>query len=161
MNTLNATRLLFLALPILWLSAGSPARAHCEIPCGIYGDELRFKLMSEHVDTIEKSMKQIVALSGQAEKDHNQIVRWVTNKDEHAEKLQTIVSQYFLHQRVIPVANTKAKAQEYAAYVKQLTLAHGILVTAMKAKQSTDLSHVGQLRRLLREFRKAYMGKKA
>ena len=29
---------------------------HCQIPCGIYDDEVRFKLMREHVETIEKSI---------------------------------------------------------------------------------------------------------
>ena len=35
------------------------AVAHCEIPCGIYDDQLRAKLIAEHATTIEKSMKKI------------------------------------------------------------------------------------------------------
>ena len=37
--------------------------AHCEIPCGIYEDSLRASLISEHITTIEKSMKMINKLS--------------------------------------------------------------------------------------------------
>ena len=30
--------------------------AHCEVPCGIFGDDLRFSLMMEDADTIAKCM---------------------------------------------------------------------------------------------------------
>ena len=40
----------------------SYATAHCEIPCGIYDDEMRFGMMAEHITTIEKSIKQIIEL---------------------------------------------------------------------------------------------------
>ena len=35
------------------------AVAHCEIPCGIYTDEMRVQMIEEHCKTIEKSMSQI------------------------------------------------------------------------------------------------------
>jgi len=38
------------------------AYAHCEIPCGIYDDEMRIKIINEHIVTVEKSMKQIIEL---------------------------------------------------------------------------------------------------
>ncbi|MDY6953871.1 MAG: superoxide dismutase [Ni], partial [Thermodesulfobacteriota bacterium] len=37
----------------------SYASAHCEIPCGIYDDQMRIDMIAEHITTIEKSMKQI------------------------------------------------------------------------------------------------------
>jgi len=76
------------------------AAAHCEIPCGIYDDSLRMKIIAEHLTTIEKSMKEIVELSRQAPVDYNQLVRWISNKEEHATKIQHIVSQYFMTQRI-------------------------------------------------------------
>ena len=42
--------------------------AHCEIPCGIYGDEGRFDALLENATTIEKSMNEINKLSGESEK---------------------------------------------------------------------------------------------
>ena len=59
--------------------------AHCQIPCGIYNDEVRFTLMQEHVTTIEKSMKLIVELSEDPKENANQLVRWTVNKEEHAD----------------------------------------------------------------------------
>ena len=59
------------------------ARAHCQIPCGIYDDAARFVSMREHVTTIEKSMKELAG--GKA--NDNQTVRWVNNKETHADEL--------------------------------------------------------------------------
>ena len=37
----------------------SLAWSHCQVPCGIYGDEARFEAIAEHIATVEKSIKQI------------------------------------------------------------------------------------------------------
>ena len=134
------------------LLAPTLAAAHCEVPCGIYGDAMRIEMLREHVTTIEKAMDQIVALSGEGEKNYNQIVRWVVNKEEHAGEFQHIVSQYFLHQRIKPAG------VEDASYVNKLTLLHGMLVSAMKAKQTTDKAHTAKLVELIDEFAAAYFG---
>jgi len=125
----------------------SIAGAHCEIPCGIYDDQLRTKLITEHIATIEKSMNQIVALSNEKPINYNQLIRWVTNKDTHATEIQHIVSQYFMTQRIKPDQKT------YADMLKTL---HEMLVTAMKCKQSTDLGHIKTLRSLLNRFETLY-----
>lgn len=129
--------------------------AHCQIPCGIYDDELRIQLIEEHIDTVEKSMQQIVALGKEQPINMNQLVRWVDNKEQHAQEIQDIVTAYFMAQRITPRAeNTEGRD----LYVTQLTLLHHIQIHAMKAKQSTDLSEVESLRTLVDEFRKAYFG---
>jgi len=128
--------------------------AHCEIPCGIYEDSLRASLISEHITTIEKSMKMIIKLSEEANPNYNQLVRWVVNKEEHAKKIQEIVSQYFLHQRV-KITDTSDK-DKFAKYVSLLTTLHEISVYSMKVKQSTDLANVEKLRSSLDAFGKVY-----
>ncbi|MBE0433317.1 superoxide dismutase [candidate division WOR-3 bacterium] len=131
------------------------AAAHCEIPCGIYGDEMRFDMIAEHITTVEKSMQMIVELSKAADRNDNQLVRWVMNKEEHANYIQDIVSQYFLTQRIV-VPDAKDPAV-YERYVKQLALLQQMLVYAMKAKQSVDLVNVERLRVLLAEFKEMYV----
>jgi nickel superoxide dismutase len=135
-------------------AVSSPAFAHCEIPCGIYGDSLRITLMFEDITTIEKSMNQINELSKADEINYNQLVRWVVNKEEHAEKLQEIISQYFLNQRIkiVDVSN----AESYSKYIKQLTLLHQLMVYAMKSKQTTDLQYIDKMRDTLHAFQHAY-----
>ncbi|HUV64086.1 MAG TPA: superoxide dismutase [Ni], partial [Sedimentisphaerales bacterium] len=119
--------------------------------------EARLGAMAEHITTIEKSMKEIERLSAEAKPNMNQIVRWVNNKEQHADEFSEIVTYYFMAQRVkLPVeGDTKA----YNDYIKKLTLLHRMLVHAMKAKQTTDLANVQELRSLLEQFHGAYSGK--
>jgi len=138
------------------LLTAPPVLAHCEIPCGIYDDEMRCEMIAEHITTIEKSMNQIVELSKQDPVNFNQIVRWVYNKENHADELQHIVTQYFMTQRIKPVDKTDTEA--HAEYLHKLSVLHEMLVHAMKAKQTTDLGHVEKLRSLLEEFKTAYFG---
>ena len=128
--------------------------AHCEIPCGIYNDELRIALLYEHFITIEKAMNRITELSNAPEKDYMMITRWTMAKEEHAKKAQEIVDQYFLTQRVKPVDESDAK--KFAKYQKQLTALHHITVYAMKTKQTVDLKYVEQLRTSLAQFEDIY-----
>ena len=146
-----------LTLLAFCLASGGHAWAHCQIPCGIYDDDARFTLMLEHVTTVEKSMRQIKSLSKAEKPDSNQVVRWVTNKDVHADKLAGIVTSYFMAQRVKPVP--EGDKVGHARYVRQVVLLHQVLVQSMKAKQTTDLAHCAELRKLIAEFRKAYAAK--
>lgn len=146
-----------IALAVLCLFIQAEAFAHCQIPCGIYDDEERIRMISENISTIEKSMKSIIELSGKKAKDYNQLVRWVNNKETHAGSIQDIVSGYFMYQRLVPVPEPDTK--RYADYITQLALLHQLGVYAMKAKQGTDLSNVEKLRELLESFEKAYFKK--
>ncbi len=146
-----------IAMALAWVTLSAlPAFSHCEIPCGIYGDEMRFAMMKEDIATIEKSMKQVMELSKQANPNHNQIVRWVQNNEHHADKIRDVATQYFMAQRVKPVLS-KGSA-EHDAYVNKLTLLHQMIVYSMKCKQTTDLANVEKLKHLLDQFAKAYLG---
>ena len=85
---------------ILTFSVTKIANAHCEVPCGIYNDELRVELLKEHFQTIEKAMKQIEEIQSADSINYNQLVRWINTKEEHANLIQEIAEQYFLTQRV-------------------------------------------------------------
>ena len=125
--------------------------AHCEVPCGIYGDQLRVKMIKEHISTIEKAMKQIEKLGSEENINYNQIVRWVTTKEKHAEDIQTIVSKYFLPQRIKP--NT----DHYEDKLKSL---HSILLISMKCKQTTDVKNIAKIKKEVEDFSKLYFDHK-
>jgi nickel superoxide dismutase len=129
-------------------------RSHCEVPCGIYDDQMRVQMIREHITTIEKAMKKIVELSNQSPLNYNQIVRWTTNKEEHAEELQHIVQQYFMTQRIKPV--NAGEERLYDRYVEHVTLLHQMLIYAMKTKQTTDTGQIEILRSLTDRFEKSY-----
>ncbi|MFC2163940.1 superoxide dismutase [Ni] [Acidobacteriota bacterium] len=129
--------------------------SHCEVPCGIYNDQMRFTQLEEHITTIEKAIKQITALSKESPQNMNQIVRWVMNKEKHAEEIQHIISQYFMTQR-LKLAD-KNDAEGFEMLKVKLVLCHEIIVYAMKAKQSTDLDIVKKLKTALVYFKTAYL----
>jgi len=149
-------KIFFLFAISFLLSSFQKSYAHCEIPCGIYDDQLRIELIKEHITTIEKSMNQIMELSKDPDANFNQLIRWVTNKEEHANKIQNIVSQYFLTQRIKPV--DKSDQEKYDVYIKQLTLLHEIIIYSMKAKQTLDIQHITKMRELVEDFEAVYFG---
>ena len=127
---------------------------HCEMPCGIYNDAMRFDMLEEDIATIEKSMNTINELSAAGDKNYNQLVRWVVNKEDHCTKFMDIVWQYFLNQRVKPASPDAGEA--YDDYIAQLTTMHEMLIYAMKCKQTTDPANVEKLKELVARSRELY-----
>ncbi|MFN3194164.1 MAG: superoxide dismutase [Ni] [Aureliella sp.] len=126
---------------------------HCEVPCGVYGDQRRFETMLEDTETIAKACAQIIELSEKKDAlSANQLARWVATKETHATSVQHIISQYFMTQRI------KADAD---GYVKKLTAAHAVMVAAMKTKQGVDAELAQKLEKSIKAFYEAYEGKKA
>ena len=135
--------------------APESASAHCQVPCGIYGDDAKFGEIEQHLATVEKAMTQITELSKDAAANTNQIVRWTINKESHAQKIQDEVAGYFLAQRVkLPAAGA-----DKATYLSHLELLHQITVYAMKCKQTTDLANVAALKKSLASYKAAYSKK--
>ncbi len=104
--------------------------SHCQVPCGIYDDHARVHAMLEDAETVVKASKQMTELAGKTSaQDANQMVRWVMNKESHAQNVIETIAHYFLTQRVKP-------SQE--DYAERLQKHHAIIVAAMKAKQNAD-----------------------
>ncbi|MDB4770924.1 superoxide dismutase, Ni [bacterium] len=141
------------ALSVAFLCAfTSLAMAHCQVPCGIYGDQLRFEQMLEDEHTIAKAQAQINEMTDgeiTAQKV-NQMARWVAAKEDHATKIQNTIAAYFMAQRI------KADNKDY---VKQLTAAHAVMVAAMKCKQSADPATAKVLEKKIFDLYRAYEGK--
>jgi nickel superoxide dismutase len=132
------------------------ASAHCEVPCGIYTDELRVELIKEHIQTIEKAMNQIAELQSAENVNYNQLVRWVNTKEHHANLIQEVAEQYFLHQRV--KFADPADKEKYDKYIAQLTSLHQLIVYAMKSKQSIDVGNIEKMKEALTAFEESYFG---
>lgn len=144
-----------LATALLTIAAAPIVSAHCQVPCGIYADDNVFGTMHTDQQTIEKAMKEIDELSKEPTKNANQIVRWVTNKEKHAQSIQDTVSAYFLAQRI----KLEEAGTDKNAYLNKIALLHKITVLAMKCKQTTDIENAQNLHKALDEFQSAYAGK--
>ncbi|MGL4854168.1 MAG: superoxide dismutase [Ni] [Lentisphaeria bacterium] len=141
--TLNA----FCIIAVMIFSQGI-VNAHCQIPCGIFEDELRFQTMQEEVTTIKKAMVTIKKLSEEKNAENsNQMVRWINTKEEHANNLIKTACDYFLAQRIKPEQNN---------YLEMLKNIHSIIVLAMKSKQSLAEENCDKLLEELKKFNDFY-----
>ena len=114
------------------------SHAHCQIPCGIYDDYARILSMLEDATTIEKSIKLINELSGKSDaQSQNQLVRWVMNKEKHAQRIISTISDYFLTQRIKPSQKD---------YADRLIKHHAVIIAAMKTKQNADIKYATKLK---------------
>ena len=142
----------FLTAAATMLLTASIAMAHCQVPCGIYGDQQRFEQMLEDEQTISKAQLQVIDLEkgDMTPQAINQAVRWVTTKEEHATRIQNTIAAYFMAQRIKP---------DSEGYTKKLTAAHAVMVAAMKCKQSADPETAKVLEKAIFDFYRAYEGK--
>ncbi len=126
------------------------SQAHCQIPCGIYDDAARVQSMLEDAATVEKSMRLIAELTGKPDaQSQNQLVRWVMNKEVHAQKIISSISDYFLTQRVKP---------DQKDYLERLKKHHLVIIAAMKAKQNADLKYAKNLKESIEALLLYYPG---
>ena len=135
------------------------ALAHCEVPCGIYGDQLRFESMLEDQKTIAKANGEIAKHLESMEEGPtplaaNQVSRWVSTKEDHATRIQHVIAQYFMTQRI-----KSSDEGGTDAYVKKLTTAHAVMQAAMKTKQDPAAETAAALRTAILDFYRAYEGK--
>lgn len=113
------------------------AYSHCQVPCGIYDDHARVKTMLEDAATARKAIDLMAELSGKDDpQSNNQLIRWVVNKETHAQNIISTISDYFLTQRV------KSTQKDYD---ERLQKHHAVIVAAMKVKQNADMKYVDQL----------------
>lgn len=122
--------------------------AHCQIPCGIYSDAMQIIQIKEDLKTIEKSISMIKKLSGEYDPQSlNQLNRWISSKEKHAQNIQDLISQYFLTQRI---------KQSSKNYENELITLHQLLVSVMKCKQSINNENVKRSVALLNDFSELY-----
>lgn len=125
---------------------------HCQVPCGIYADQLRFEQLLEDEHTISKAQLQINELTAtlSTPQSANQAARWVMTKEEHATHIQNTIASYFLCQRI---------KSDSPRYTEQLKAAHTVMTAAMKCKQSADPATAKALEMAIFDLYRAYEGK--
>ena len=137
------TRILLAAAVACFLFAPRPAGAHCQVPCGIYDDAARIAQLREDTTTIRKAVTNIEELVSKPDaQSMNQLIRWTNTKEIHASHIIEVVSEYFLTQKLKPVADG---AEGRDAYLAALASHHVVLRKAMKAKQKVDADAVEAL----------------
>lgn len=138
-KTRKTTLLLSILISAFWCGASLPAFGHCQIPCGIYDDYARIQAMLEDAATVKKSIRLIVELANKNDpQSQNQRVRWIMNKEKHAQNIIDAISNYFLTQRV---------KLDQENYPERPVKHHTVIISAMKTKQHLDEKYVSQLKK--------------
>ena len=151
-------KLLIIKFFILIMIVNSTLFGHCQVPCGIYDDVARIRQVQEDFRTIEKAMSQIINLNSKSSaQDKNQLVRWIKTKEEHANNIQKILTDYFLVQRI--KSNENHNSVEYKNYIDQISTIHQILVVSMKCKQTVAVNYVGEGEKIIEKFIDVYFDK--
>jgi len=122
--------------------------AHCQVPCGIYDDHSRVHTMLEDAQTIQKACEMINELAS-LEDAHSrqQLARWVSTKEDHATKIITMISEYYLTQRIKPAQND---------YLERLNLHHAVILAAVGVKQNTTKQNADILTNSIRALMRFY-----
>lgn len=129
---------------VLFFSCVSHGFAHCQIPCGIYDDHARVLEMLQNAATSSKAIQMIEELASKKDvQSQQQRIRWVMNKEQHADNIIRIISDYFLTQRV------KIKQKDYQERLKKH---HAVMISAMKVKQNADTAYARILESQIREL---------
>jgi len=134
---------------ILFICLQAILGAHCQMPCGIYHDEIEFGRLDEYVELMTKAMKELETNEQKSPQDRANFVRWVNLKDSNSNEMAALMMQYFLQQRI--------KSDE----TELLIQAHKVLVTMMQIEQLVDSRVVDTLKQELKAFKELYMQKRS
>ncbi len=113
---------------------------------------MRIKMLIEDAKTIEKSVNELISHAKDTDvQSQNQMVRWVMNKEKHANQIINTLTDYFLTQRIKSSDKT---------YVDQLKALETIVKKAMFCKQTVDKKAVEALQKAIMVFAVYYPEKK-
>ena len=136
-------------MSLSWLRPTTIARAHCDVPCGIY-DPHEAVLAAKTVARMVELIGQIDPAST-AVADRNKFVRCVAVKEQHAEKVkhevQVIWSDYFKPEHLEKVPELHSKVWQ-------------LLKLAGRNKQSVDADAAAQLVAATEEFAEMFWSTK-
>jgi nickel superoxide dismutase len=119
------------------------AKAHCDIPCGIY-DPIIAQIAALTTVRMIDLMKEFEGKNTERNMEYlNAMSRYVTVKEEHAERTKSEV-------RVI--WGDYLKAQHLEKYPDTHALVHKIMQLGSKVRQTTDREQATQLVEAVNEF---------
>lgn len=126
-------------MPFAWITALAlaliPAHlsAHCQMPCGIYHDDIVYDQIDQYIETMYKAMAIINDSKFANAFDRNELIRWIMTKDHQSDDTAQLITSYFLQQKIKP---------DEPDTPKKLALAHQLLFLLVKIKQNTDVNVV-------------------
>lgn len=129
-------KILFIAA-VLTLSISNPhsVNAHCQMPCGIYHDDMVYDQIDQYVETMVKGMSILKKNDFSSPAESNRFTRWVIQKENASNEVAEILLTYFLQQKIKPGESDTAA---------RLESAHKLLFLLVAIKQNSDVAVVDQ-----------------
>ncbi|GAB4236458.1 MAG: superoxide dismutase [Ni] [Chlamydiales bacterium] len=107
---------------------------HCQMPCGIYNDQMVYDRIDEYYQTMYKAVAALENNAFSNVQDRNQFVRWVMQKDVQSDEAAHILTNYFLQQKIKP-----SNDEDTHELVHVL---HHLLFLIVQIKQTVDIDIV-------------------
>lgn len=122
-----------LILGLALLACRCEIHAHCQMPCGIYHDDMVYDQIDQYIETMYKGISVLNNNKFNNPKERNEFVRWVLEKDKESDDVAEILNKYFLQQKI---KNGEPDT------VKRLVSVHKLLCTLVVIKQNVDLKFI-------------------
>lgn len=114
----------------MMLGASAALGAHCQMPCGVYHDEIVYDRLDQYVETMHKAISEMQVLKFDTPAEKNQYVRWIMQKERQSDEVSNLIVSYFLQQKIKP--------GEPDTTVK-VVAAHKLLFLIVSIKQNVNL----------------------
>lgn len=111
----------------------APLSAHCQMPCGIYHDDLVFSQIDQFVETMYKGLTVLSENKFASLHDKNEFIRWVYLKEKMCDDTADLFLTYFLQQKIKPGAEDT---------VKKVNSLHKLVFMLVGIKQHIDLQMI-------------------
>lgn len=109
--------------------------AHCQMPCGIYHDDMVFDQIDQYAETMYKGISVLNQIKINNMSDQNEVVRWIVEKEKESNEAASLITTFFLQQKIKPGESDT---------IKKLVSAHKLLFLIVAIKQHTDLKFVNE-----------------
>lgn len=109
--------------------------AHCQMPCGIYHDDMVFDQIDQYVETMFKGISVVNESKFSTVREKNEFIRWVMTKEKSSDETAQLILTYFLQQKIKPNEEDTEK---------KLVSAHKMLFLLVQIKQNCDLKIIDQ-----------------
>uniref|UniRef100_UPI00140E9480 superoxide dismutase [Ni] n=1 Tax=Neochlamydia sp. AcF84 TaxID=2315858 RepID=UPI00140E9480 len=107
--------------------------AHCQMPCGVYHDELVFNQIDQYIETMYKGITELNNSKFSTPFERNNFIRWVKLKDSASDEIANLITAYFLQQKIKPAE---------ADTPKRLISAHKMLFELTAIKQNVNIKMI-------------------
>lgn len=107
--------------------------AHCQMPCGIYHDNMVYDQIDQFVETVYKGITVLNDSKFSTVRERNEFVRWVGEKERACTDVSHLILTFFLQQKIKP---------DESDTVKRVVSAQKLLFILVNIKQNVDLENV-------------------